>query len=848
MISISATPILTHDYLERILSNFSVQLRKDNQTDTQGSQAMEKKTLYMIGNAHIDPVWLWQWQEGFQEVKATFRSALERMQEYPEFIFTASSAAFYEWIEQSDAGMFAEIQQRVAEGRWGLVGGWWIEPDCNIPSGESFVRQALYGQRYFKEKFGSPAQVGYNVDSFGHHAMLPQILKKSALPYYVFMRPMPHEKELPGRAFWWEADDGSRVLALQLPFSYATWLDGLEDHLMKCAGEIQAPLEEMACFYGVGDHGGGPTKANLKSIRKFEQAHIDIHLEHARLEQFFSAVLTRQPDLPVVHDGLQHHSSGCYSAHSGIKRWNRLTENRLLAAEKLSTVAENVTGQPYPTSLGRAWKSVLFSQFHDSLAGTSLEAAYEDARNLYGEALAIADRTLNLAVQSIAWNIHIPPEEESRSVVIFNPHSWAACVPVELEFGYILEESQLVDETGRAVPFQAVRSTTTTGWRKRLCFTADAPALGYKVYRLIPSESSQVFPNVIAQDTCLENETYRLKINPQTGGISSLVDKRTGSQVFSGEAAVGRVIDDPSDTWSHDVLQFNTVIGTFSPLECKVVEAGPVKACLRTVSAYGSSRLTQEFTLYTGLDRIDVKVEVDWREKQKMLKLRFPVNVDSPKVVNEIPFGHIQRKAKGDEEPMQSWVDVTGISPQDGQPYGLSLLNDGKYSFDAQGADIGLTVLRSPIYAHHHPAEPQPDEVYTYMDQGVQRFTYTLLPHAGSWQQAGTVQRAAELNQPSIALAATFHPQGSLPQSDSFLQVGAENVIVSALKKAEDGNGWIVRLYETAGRETRAILQLPLFKRKVEAAFKPCEIKTFFIPGDLQQPVKEVNLLEWEED
>jgi alpha-mannosidase len=809
---------------------------------------MKAKTLYMIGNAHIDPVWLWQWQEGFQEVKATFRSALDRMQEYPEFIFTASSAAFYEWIEQSDPRMFAEIQQRVADGRWGLAGGWWIEPDCNIPAGESFVRQALLGQRYFKEKFGILAQVGYNVDSFGHNGMLPQILKKSALPYYVFMRPMPHEKELPGRVFWWEADDGSRVLALQLPFSYATWMDDLEEHVLQCAAEIREPLKEMPCFFGVGDHGGGPTKANLEFIRQFELENADLHLEHARLEKFFMAVQASQPDLPVVHDDLQHHASGCYAAHSGIKRWNRQAENRLLAAEKLSTIAEIVTGQPYPGYLKQAWKSVLFSQFHDSLAGTSLEAAYEDARNLYGEAMTAADRALNLAVQSVAWNIYIPQEEETRPVVVFNLHSWAVRLPVEFEFGYILDQSQLVDETGQPVPFQAARSTTTTGWRKRLCFTAALPALGYRVYRLIPSESPRIFSPIQAQDTSLENETYRLEINPQTGGIANLVDKRTGDKVFSGEAACAMVIDDPSDTWSHDVFQFTKVIGTFSGTSTRITEVGPVKASIRTISEYGASRLVQEFTLYAGLDRIDVNVEVDWHEKHKMLKLRFPVNVDSAKVVNEIPYGHIQRKANGDEEPMQNWVDVTGFSRLDKKPYGLSLLNDGKYSFDSQGADLGLTVLRSPIYAHHAPAEPQPDELYTYIDQGIQRFTYTLLPHPGSWQQAGTVQRAAELNQPSIPLAATFHPQGTLPQANSFLQMNAENVIVSALKKAEEGDGWIVRLYETAGRETRTTFQLPFLRRKIETIFNPYEIKTFFMPTDPEKPVREVNLLELEDD
>jgi alpha-mannosidase len=307
---------------------------------------MKDNTLHMIGNAHIDPVWLWQWQEGFHEVLATFRSALDRMQEYPDFNFVSSSAAFYEWVEKSDPDMFAEIRERIAEGRWQVTGGWWIEPDCNLPSGESFARQALYAQRYFKEKFGVTARVGYNVDSFGHHGMLPQLLKKSGLEYYVFMRPMPHEKGLPARLFWWESDDGSRVLAYRLPYEYCTWGKGLEGHVHRCAAELKAPHKSNLCFYGVGDHGGGPTRENLDSIRRMNEDPQFPALVHGSLEGWFEQATQNIPSVPVVHDDLQHHASGCYSAHSGIKRWNRKAENILAAAEKWASVAWWTTGQP----------------------------------------------------------------------------------------------------------------------------------------------------------------------------------------------------------------------------------------------------------------------------------------------------------------------------------------------------------------------------------------------------------------------------------------------------------------------------------------------------------------------
>ena len=312
---------------------------------------LKDKTLYMVGNAHIDPVWLWRWDEGFQEVKATFRSALDRMQEFDDFVFTASSAAFYEWVEHNDPEMFAEIKQRVAEGRWQLVGGWWVEPDCNIPSGESFVRQGLYGQHYFKEKLGATAKIGYNPDSFGHNSTLPQILKKSGMDGYVFMRPGPHEKGLPGDLFWWEAGDGSRVLAFRILYSYATWGADISQHVLRCAAAIKSPLDRTLCFYGVGNHGGGPTIANLQGIQQMNADPAFPALVLGGPEKLLHYEAAKTWPLPVVHDELQHHASGCYSAHSGIKRWNRRAENLLLAAEKWATIARQVTGQPYPVRL-----------------------------------------------------------------------------------------------------------------------------------------------------------------------------------------------------------------------------------------------------------------------------------------------------------------------------------------------------------------------------------------------------------------------------------------------------------------------------------------------------------------
>jgi alpha-mannosidase len=272
-------------------------------------------TVHLIGNAHLDPVWLWQWQEGYAEIKATFRSALDRLRDFPDFVFTCACAAYYQWVEQNEPLMFEEIKQRVAEGRWVIVGGWWIQPDCNLPSGESFARHSLYGQRYFASRFGRMARVGYNVDSFGHHAMLPQLLKLSGMDYYVFMRPQQHEKPLPANLFWWESPDGSRVLTFRLSDAY-TVRDAsvLAERIAKHASMAEAEGVPYMSFYGVGNHGGGPTIANLHTIHTLQETHDNWLLSSPNA--FFNEIVERELDVPVIRDELQHHAVGCYSTHS----------------------------------------------------------------------------------------------------------------------------------------------------------------------------------------------------------------------------------------------------------------------------------------------------------------------------------------------------------------------------------------------------------------------------------------------------------------------------------------------------------------------------------------------------
>src|SRR2546421_982 len=723
------------------------------------------RRLHMIGNAHLDVAWLWTGWEGLHEVRAPFRSALDRMAEFEDFHFSASSASYYEWIERTDPLMFAEIRRRVEEGRWHLVGGWWVEPDCNVPGGESLVRQGLYGQRYFHDRFGRLAEAGYNVDSFGHPATLPQILKKSRLARYVFMRPQPHEQSLPSRLFWWEGTDGSRVLAFRVPFEYGASGDGLEKHVGRCLDELSPSLKESMCFYGVGNHGGGPTIGNTQAIGRLRRSRPDVEIAFSSPAAFFARAEEWEHPIPLHAGGLQHHARGCYAAHSGIKRWNRKAEQLLLTAEKFGALAQRVSGLPYPRELAQAWKSVLFKQFHDVLAGTSVPAAYGDARNAYGEACAIAGRALHAALQSISWQIRIDRTgDDLLPVVVFNPHAWRVRAAVEIESDLLQTATHAVDEGGRAHPLQTIAPAAAVGWRRRAVFDADLPPLGYRVFKLRATHARPDLPAPAPNgaQTTLENESPR-----------GTLDTR--------------------------------------------------------------SRLP-------GL--LEVEVQVDWREARRTLKLRWPLLLAGPRATYEAPYGFVERSPNGDEEPGQAWIDCSGRHARTGLPYGISLLNDGKFSFDVDGADLGLTVLRSPAYAHHDPHRPEPWETLAYLDQGEQTFSYALLPHAERWT-ASTVRRAAELNQRPLVLLDTWHP-GRLPAAGSLVAAEPENVVVSVIKCAEDDpRACVVRCYETAGAPADAVIAMPALGRLIRAQLAPGEIKTFLVPEDSDRPVEETDLLEW---
>ena len=828
--------------LTSILANPAAQWPKD----------AKKYTFYMIGHGHIDPVWLWPWAEGVSIVHSTFRSALDRINETPDVVFVSSSAQFYQWVAENDPAMLEEIKKRIKEERWNVVGGWWVEPCVNSPSGEALTRHGLYGQLALEKLLGQRAKVAFNADSFGHPGTLPQIIRLQGMENYVFMRPDLNEKKLPSDLFWWEAPDGSRVLTYRIQESYNSGreLDRRFETILKLAPS--QPMTDFMAFYGVGDHGGGPTKENISSINALKAEKDAPVIKYSTIDRYFADVRAKKLNLPVVKDDLQHHAVGCYSALAELKKNNRLSEAALVKAEKISAVGSLIWGAHYPKEeFTKAWKQVLFLQFHDSLPGTSVYDHSQDAREGHNYALNIANTATTMAIQKLEWQI--PSEDpESEYVVVFNPHAWDVKTNVEWDLNN-KPNPIITDDTGQALPCQIVQAQSVTG-RRRYLFNTVIPAMGYRQIRVRRGESIPE-SKVSADNNRLENEFYRISFS--SGGQIGIFDKTANREVFKGGATgcKGVIIDDPSDTWSHEVRDFlksttgsynyttKGEIGAFGNAELKVLENGPLRAAIRVRSTYGNSDMTIDWMLTAGSRNIEARVTLNWHEKLTMVKFSFPVDVDAPKATYEVPYGVIVRDTNGEEDPGQRWIDLTG--QRGANTYGLTVFNDAKYGYSVHGSDMRITVSRSAPYAHHGPrqlSQMDPDGKCYWQDQGIQTMRLLLTPHTGTWQDINAPRIAEEFIAPPIPIYQGIH-RGTMRKSGSFLSVDAPNVIVSAIKMSEVQNDVILRLVETMGKDTAVTLRFPSVNFQWNGKIKAFEIKTLRLSPQSGN-VREVNLLE----
>lgn len=552
-------------------------------------------------------------------------------------------------------------------------------------------------------------------------------------------------------------------------------------------------IKESIFFYGVGNHGGGPTKRNIQTIYDIQKVYPEKLLKFSNFEDFFEAIKAKNYDLPTRNGEFFEFAKGCYSAISEIKQNIRRSEEGLIAAEKYAVMAHALIGKkmPEPQEFEKAWKNVLFMHFHDVSCGTGLRQIYKDFRNIAGSALYFAEREENSAQQALSWKIDTSDATKGTPVVVFNPHSFTVTEPVTVN----LQCNCVTDNNGNIIPSQRIWSPKrhNLGRGDDTLFVATVGPLGYNTYYFKENEVGVKHnTDVSGEEFRIENEYLRVEFDRWSGGISSVFDKKQERELLSGKGALAQVMNDTdSNTWGHGKLRFNELIGQFCDPKFTLLENGPVRATIRVESFYGNSKLTQYFSLSAGSKKLQVKVALDWHEKFKALKLRFPVNTENASVVCDVPYGVAKRVPEGIERPMQKWVAI------DGSKGGIAVLNDSKYSYSAEDNVLYITVLRSPIYNDQGRHRTDPDAEIS--DQGLQEFGYSLMPY---YENHGEINRHALVLNKGLTNVIENNHNGILPESQSTISVSEDNVIVTAMKRAEDNKGFVIRLTETVGRDT----------------------------------------------
>ncbi|MFH1928284.1 MAG: glycoside hydrolase family 38 C-terminal domain-containing protein [Chloroflexota bacterium] len=781
---------------------------------------MARTVVHMIGQAHLDPVWLWRWTEGRAEALATSRSAVDRLREYPDFQFVRGEAQIYQWIEDEDPQLFAEIVELIRQGRWHVVNGMIVQPDMNLPQGESFVRQFLLGKAYMREHLGVEPRVAYCVDSFGHAGTLPQIFEKCGLEAYVFMRPSLHEKVLPGQAFWWQSPDGSLHLAFRITAAYTTRSSDrshLLEHIERAVRAKPPGLNHTMCFFGVGNHGGGPTKRQIENVQAIAITRDDLDIRFSSPQAYFDAILQQdagRPEaesLPVVAEELQFHAVGCYSANSALKRAHRQAECSLLVAERMAVMAHLWADWPVPVDrLHALWHDLCFNQFHDTLGGCSIKEAEDEAIMAFGRVILGAREIANGAGRAIA--ARVKTEGPGATVVLFNPFPHHSTQYVEYEpwtdhKPWEVHGWGLSDEQGQPIASQTIEThealSSSSHGLSRILFRADLPPLGYRVYRFASNQPQvDIATGVRANDAGLENDRLAVQLDTATGAIVSCIDKGSGLELVGpGGWNVAQVLEDTSDTWSHGVSGYDGIIGSFDSAQITVCDDGPLQASLLVKRTYEKSTWLQQLILRKDEGEILIRNWLFWEGRWRLLKLAFDIATSEPKAAHDVPFGWCYRPCDGAEVPTQMWLDVTGLArDKQDESIGLALIDDGKYGCDVSGSTMRLTVLRCPPYAFHQPPHVLGSKHrYDWIDQGPQEFTLVLMPHVGDWRDAGVVRRAREVNLPIVPITMHCH-LGERAPAASLATLSSPELELTALKRAEDGDGYIVRIADRHGR------------------------------------------------
>ncbi|TLS53902.1 alpha-mannosidase [Paenibacillus antri] len=776
----------------------------------------KKYRIYLVGHAHIDMNWLWPWSETEDLIRRDFESVDGMMEEYPDVCFSHSQAATYRAMQERYPELWARVKARIDQGRWDVTASTWVEGDLNMAGYETMIRQLVEGISYCRDELGVSPEICWEPDTFGHPATMPDILSQAGLKYYYFCRAGKGAS-----LFWWEGEHGSRVLAFQDPRHYNGRI---------YASDIVPGTIEMAkdyglsCnmyVYGIGDHGGGVTKQDIRRGIRLNESRLLPRFIFSGSTAFYRDVESSGVRLPVIQGELNTIFEGCYTSHGDIKRANRETEHALVQAESLTVIADayslaSGTNPPPPAetehALREPWRTQCFNQFHDIVCGCAIQVTYQEAVPASRDARSIAESRARRAMERT-----IPGSRGASDpvVTVFNSLSWSRTDIVTLQRSDFPQiegwetGDEMINSSGNRTPIQKMNDGSV------VFLAEEIPAYGFASYRYSKAAGAKADgSNVVSagggRTHILENNRYRLAVDSGSGTITSLLDKTLQRELTS---KAGFNLLEVHDEAPHGMSAWH--IGPITRIhrlvrgaEVSAVTNGPVVQSIAVVHRHQSSEIRQEIRMYAGIERIDVLTRVNWQEKgtaeadAPMLKVSFATQLQSPDAVFDIPFGTIRREANGQEVPAIHWCGVS--EAESPSSCGVTLLNNGKFGCSIQGSTISLTLLRSSY---------EPDNL---PDLGLHEFAYSVYPHASDWKAGQADRRAWEFNQP---MAAHMSESGDAPLSEPFGAIRieelgssgwqpSEGLLATAFKPAFGSSGteadYVLRLFEPHNRPTRA--------------------------------------------
>ncbi len=820
--------------------------------------------VHLICNAHLDPVWLWEWEEGAAETLSTFRTAADLCEEFDGFVFNHNEVTLYKWVEEFEPALFERIGRLVREGRWHIMGGWYLQPDCNMPAGESFVRQALLGRRYFMEKFGARPTTAINFDPFGHTRGLVQILRQAGYDSYLFCRPDQKDRPLGDADFVWVGYDGSEIIGHRALGWYNSQLGKIDKKLTDWIASF-GQRDPGLILWGVGDHGGGPSRVDLRKIAAATRERRAEHeLIHSTPEAYFAELRRRRRELPRHTAELNPWGVGCYSSMIRIKQKHRLLENELYALEKMTSCAAGQGLMDYPRAeLAEALHDLMVGEFHDVLPGSSIQPVEEASIRMFDHGLELVSRCKARAFFALASG---QPKGKPGEIpiLVYNPHPFPVRTQVECEFNLADAnwDEQFTTATayagGTALPSQVEQqhSSLNLDWRKRIVFQAElAPATMNRFDCKLTVLKAKPAPRLKARNGRIRfaNGSLEVDINTRTGLIDRF--RVGGDDCLAAGAFQPLVIRDNEDPWGMTVRSFRKVAGRFRLLSAaegtwlsgttqgklpsvRVIEDGPARSVVEALLGYEHSHVVLRYKLPKVGTEVEVEVRVHWNEKDRMLKLSLPT-AGGDAYIGQVACGVGELPTNGDEAVAQKWVAVTSKAAR----RAVTVINDGVYASDFADGELRLTLLRSPAYAAHPIFErtivPQ-DRYVPRQDQGERLFRF--------WINAGPTRRRLEaVDREAIArnekpMAVSFFPAGAGAKPLPGVRLSDEVVQLMAAKRAEDNDDLIVRLFEPTGKPRETTLTVPWLKVRAKLQLRGFEIRTLRITR--RGKIRDVNLIE----